>query len=154
MRFTNQFTSEDSTSPPCPLSASGEGVGGEVYKWRTSPQLWEKLKPLAREMRQTPTLEEDILWQKLHNRGLLGYKFRRQHAIDRFIVDFYCAEARPIVEVNGPVHQYTHEEDAIRQDYLESLGLRVLRFNSEEISDAIPDVLDRIAHAVSSPVTK
>lgn len=81
-------------------------------------------------MRQTPTLEEDMLWQKLRNRGLLGYKFRCQHAIDRFIVDFYCAEARLFAEVDGPVHQYTHEEDAI------------------------PDVLDRIAHAISSPVTK
>lgn len=62
--------------------------------WQSPPELWEKLKPLARQMRREPTPAEKLLWQKLRQKQLLGFKFRRQHAIDRFIVDFYCAKAR------------------------------------------------------------
>jgi very-short-patch-repair endonuclease len=82
-------------------------------------------------MRREPTPAEQKLWQKLRHKQLLGFKFRRQHVIDRFIVDFYCGEGRLVVEVDGGVHQYTEEEDAIRQEFLESLGLRVVRFRNE-----------------------
>jgi len=74
--------------------------------WRTSPALWAKLRPLAQQMRLEPTLAEQRMWQYLRKRQL-GVKFRRQHVIDRFIVDFYAREARLIIEVDGPIHQYT-----------------------------------------------
>ncbi|MEA3345370.1 MAG: type ISP restriction/modification enzyme [Chloroflexota bacterium] len=80
---------------------------------------------------------------------LLGFKFRRQHAIDRFIVDFYCSKAHLVVEVEGPIHQYTEEEDAIRQEFLESLGFRVLRFTNDEVNNALDSVTERIAAALS-----
>ncbi|MQY72086.1 MAG: DUF559 domain-containing protein, partial [Dehalococcoidia bacterium] len=89
---------------------SGRTRDGEVktdYGWYTSPCLWEKLKPLAREMRRAPTLAEEVLWQHLRNSQMGGFKFRRQHPIDRFIVDFYCFKIRLVIEVDGPVHQYT-----------------------------------------------
>jgi very-short-patch-repair endonuclease len=54
--------------------------------WKTRTELWEKLKPLAQQMRREPTAAENRLWQKLRNKQILGYKFRRQHAIDRFRV--------------------------------------------------------------------
>jgi hypothetical protein len=80
---------------------------GEVeVSWRTTPHLWEKLKPVARQMRQEPTQAEDLLWQSLRNHQLLGFKFRRQHSIERFIVDFYCAEAKLVIEIDGPIHDY------------------------------------------------
>ncbi len=120
------------------------GRGGEV-KWRTPPHLWEKLKPLAREMRHEPTPEEDLLWQRLRNRKILGLKFRRQHTIDRFILDFYCSEASLAIEVEGIIHQYTQEQDAIRKEYLESVGLRVLRFSNEEVKTNLDDVVEKIA---------
>jgi very-short-patch-repair endonuclease len=110
----------------------------------TSPELWIKLKPLAREMRHTPTPAEDQLWRRLRNRRMHGAKFRRQHAIDRFIVDFYCAEARLIVEVDGVIHDYTQEEDAIRQEFLESLGLKVVRFTNGEVLQMLNAVVERI----------
>ncbi len=75
-------------------------------------------------------------------------KFRRQHAIERFIVDFYCPEAGLIVEVDGPVHEYTAAEDAIRQEYLESLGLRVLRFDNDKVYSEIESVVEVIRAAV------
>ncbi len=100
---------------------------------KSPPPLWARLKPLARQMRRDPTPAEDALWECLRNRQIAGLKFRRQHSIDRFIADFYCADAHIIVEVDGPVHEYTPEEDAIRQEYLESLGFRVLRFTNDDV---------------------
>ncbi|MDY0020245.1 MAG: endonuclease domain-containing protein [Anaerolineae bacterium] len=95
--------------------------------------LWEKLKPLARQMCHEPTPAEEMLWQRLRNRGVANIKFRRQHVIERFIVDFYAAEAHLVVEIDGPIHEYTQEEDALRQEYLESLNLHVIRFTNEQV---------------------
>ena len=109
--------------------------------WQSPPELWEKLKPLARQMRREPTPAEELLWQKLRQKQLLGFKFRRQQAIDRFIVDFYCAEARLVVEVDGEIHDYTQQEDRIRQEFLQGLGMRVLRFRNEDVLLAVEGVL-------------
>jgi very-short-patch-repair endonuclease len=96
-------------------------------------------------MRHTPTEAEDKLWQHLRNRQLTGLKFRRQHSIERFIVDFYCAEAKLIIEIDGPVHEYSEEEDVIRQEFLESRGFRVLRFTNEHVFNSLDDVLKQVA---------
>lgn len=108
--------------------------------WRTTPEWWERLKPLARQNRYEPTSAESRLWQCLR-RNALDVHFRRQHAIERFIVDFYCASANLVVEVDGAIHEYTTEEDALRQEYLESLGLRVVRFTNQQIFDDLEQVL-------------
>jgi len=116
--------------------------------WRTPPHLWEKLKPLAQEMRRHPTPAEKMLWQHLRDKQLLGYKFRRQHTIGRFIVDFYCRDAGLVIEVDGPIHQYTAEEDAIRQEFLERQGLRVLRFTNDQVFTDLTSVLAAIGRAL------
>ncbi len=116
--------------------------------WHTPPHLWEKLKPVAREMRHSPTAAEKILWEHLRDRRLDGYKFRRQHAMERFVVDFYCSEANLVVEVDGTIHQYTAEEDAIRQEFLEAQGLQVMRFRNEEVLSDLRSVLDTIGTAL------
>lgn len=84
----------------------------------------------------------------MRNKQLLNLKFRRQHTIDRFIVDFICNQAQLIIEVDGEIHDYTQEEDAIRQDFLESQGLRVIRFCNEEVLGNIDGVLEEIARWV------
>lgn len=151
-------TSATGDTASTPLSIYGEGLGegidtpaGEGINMPrsnidtyTTRELWDKLKPLAREMRKEPTPAENALWQRLRGKQVLGYKFRRQHPIDRFIVDFYCTEARLVVEVDGPVHDYTQEEDAIRTEFIESLGLRVIRFNNDDVLQQIDTVLERI----------
>ncbi len=108
---------------------------------RPEPKLWKKLKPLARQMRRQQTKAEELLWGMLRKRRRLGYKFRRQYSIERFIVDFYCADARLVVEVDGEVHKYTEEHDAVRQEYLESLGLQVLRFTNDQVFDNLRGVV-------------
>lgn len=135
------------TNSSPPSSQAGRGLGGGVPAqfWQTPPQLWEKLKPLARQMRCEPTPAEKLLWERLRNKQLLGFKFRRQQTIDRFIVDFYCSEARLVVEVDGEIHDYTQAEDAIRQEFLQSLGLQVVRFRNEDVLERMEGVLEVIA---------
>ncbi|MBD2246477.1 endonuclease domain-containing protein [Nostoc sp. FACHB-888] len=132
------------SSPPSSLAGRGLGGGVPGYPWQTPYELWKKLKPLARQMRCEPTPTEKLLWQKLRDKQLLGFKFRRQQTIDRFIVDFYCNEARLVVEVDGEIHNYTQQEDAIRQEFLESLGLKVVRFRNEDILERMERVLQDI----------
>ena len=122
------------------------GVRGKADSggWRSDSELWGKLKPLARQMRKEPTASERVLWERLRNRRLGGFKFRRQHSVERFIVDFYCAEAGLVVEIDGPVHQYSEEEDRIRQSFIEGQGLRVVRFSDEEVMRNINSVLKRV----------
>ena len=119
------------------------------YEWQTAPELWHRLKPLARQMRNEPTGAEAKLWQSIRKCQIRGVQFRRQHAIERFIPDFCCLEIRLIIEVDGPIHQYTQAEDQIRQVYLESLGYEVLRFPNLEVFNNLRAVSDVIDEAVA-----
>ncbi|MBN1201710.1 MAG: endonuclease domain-containing protein [Anaerolineae bacterium] len=102
----------------------------------------------ARQMRRDPTPAERVLWLRLRNRQVAGAKFRRQQSIDRFVVDFYCAEARLVIEIDGPVHDSQTGQDAERQAILESLGLRVLRISNEAVCTSPDGVIAHIADAV------
>ena len=121
-----------------------------AYRWFTAPCLWEQFKPLARRKRREPVAAEKQLWRNLRGKRLGGFRFRRQHAIDRFIVDFYCAETRLVVEVDGPTHDGTIEADAQRQRVLEALGFRVLRFRNEEVFEELGMVLRKIAEVLKN----
>ena len=116
--------------------------------WRPAPELWKKLKPLARQMRKAPTGAEAILWQQLRKEQVRGVKFRRQYVIDRFITDFCSLDIHLIIELDGPIHQYTQEEDRIRQDFFESLDFEVVRFPNMEVFDNLRSVLDVIEEVV------
>ncbi|MBK9747007.1 MAG: endonuclease domain-containing protein [Chloroflexi bacterium] len=112
---------------------------------------WDKLKPLAREMRHVPTPAEEQLWQAIRNRRLNGAKFRRQHAIDAFIVDFVCIEHSLIIEVDGTIHEHADQQlyDADRQARLEGLGFRMLRFTNGDVVRSLPAVLEVIGEALN-----
>ncbi len=112
------------------------------------PHLWERLKPLARQMRREPTPAEAKLWGRLRRRQIGGVKFRRQVALGRFIVDFCSFEVRLVVEVDGPIHEYSGEQDALRQEFLEALGFRVLRFTNQAVLNELDAVVEQIAEAV------
>ena len=118
------------------------------YNWQTSPEFGQKLTLLARQMRKEPTGAEAKLWQHIRKEQIRGVRFRRQHAIERFIPDFCSLELSLIIEVDGPIHQYTQAEDQIRQAFLESLGYEVLRFSNLEVFNNIRAVLDVIDEAV------
>lgn len=100
----------------------------------------------ARGLRQEMTPAEKKLWECLRNRKFNGLKFRRQHPIDRYIVDFICMEKLLVVEVDGGIHQVTgqKEYDNERTRDLEGYGLKVIRFSNEEVMDNVFDVLKKI----------
>ncbi len=95
-------------------------------------------------MRKEPTAAEAKLWQRLRKEQIRNVKFRRQFAVDRFIADFCAPAIRLIIEVDGPIHQYSQEQDAIRQEFLESVGFTVIRFTNLEVLNNMVTVLDVI----------
>ncbi|MEM6645438.1 MAG: endonuclease domain-containing protein [Bacteroidota bacterium] len=103
-----------------------------------------------RGLRQNGTPAERRLWRALRNRQLRGFKFRRQVTLGAYVVDFYCAEARLAIELDGSVHDdpARRDYDAQRQANLESLSLRVLRFSNDAVREQLPVVLDAIAFAL------
>jgi very-short-patch-repair endonuclease len=100
-------------------------------------------------MRKSPTPEENLMWEHLRNRRLGGYKFRRQHPIDRFIVDFYCVEAGLAIEIDGDVHRYRPVEDAARQEFLEARQIEFLRFSNALVNTDLEAVLAQISTTLS-----
>ena len=106
----------------------------------------------ARELRKEMTPEEKMLWRHLRGNWLQGLHFRRQQAIDGFIVDFYCHAAGLVVEVDGPIHEAQADYDAERDRVLSERGLRMLRLKNEEVSGNISAVLNRIAAACSERI--
>ena len=114
------------------------------HRGDSPPDWWEILKPLARQNRHEPTLAENKLWQKIRGRQVKGVKFRRQHGIERFIVDFCSLEAKLVIEVDGATHEFTVEEDAIRQAFIESMGFRVVRFSNQDVIENLEGVVETI----------
>lgn len=104
---------------------------------------------LAREFRRKPTPAEDKLWEALRGRRLAGLKFRRQHPFDRYVLDAFCVEHQLEVEVDGGIHrdQVQAEHDASRTEFLETHGVRVLRFTNEQVENDLPQVLREIVQA-------
>ena len=83
------------------------------------------------------------MWSRLRGKQL-GYKFRRQHVINNFIVDFYCLEKGLVVEVDGGIHKAQKERDLEREHILRSLGCKIVRFTNDEILQNIDVVLNFI----------
>ncbi len=100
---------------------------------------------LRRELRHPQTPAEQKLWSCLRNRQLNGLKFPRQHPIERFIIDFYCDEAKLCIEVDGASHAEQIEYDQARTAYLNELGHTVIRFTNCEVFNQCEAVLHNIA---------
>ena len=117
-------------------------------RWR-APQTVQRR---ARQLRRDMTPAEQRLWRHLRDGHLAGHHFRRQHAVDRFIVDFFCA-AKLVIEIDGDTHWDQIEYDAERTRWLnERKGYRVLRFTNLDVHDNIGAVVERIAAALKEPV--
>ncbi len=102
------------------------------------------LKQKARELRNNSTKTEILLWQQLKGKQMRGYDFHRQKPLDEYIVDFFCNELMLAIEIDGESH-FGHEEyDKIRQERLESLGVKFLRFEDEFVYYNLEQVLKTI----------
>ena len=104
------------------------------------------LKPYRQKLRNNATSAEAFLWKHLQRSQLEGRKFRRQHSIHNYIVDFYCPSEGLIVELDGQVHMNptAEEYDRQRDAVLESLGFIIIRFENKMIFDFLPSVLKDI----------
>ncbi len=140
---------------PLPL---GEGRGEGDLEERRVVTVYRRRKILdnCRAMRTDPTNAEDKLWRRLRNRQLAGAKFRRQHPVGQYIVDFYCHEANLAIELDGSGH-----EDADQADYdrnrsaeLESAGITVIRFWNYEVWDDLEGVLTTIRGALTPALSQ
>jgi very-short-patch-repair endonuclease len=98
----------------------------------------------AKQLRQPLTPTEKKLWQVLRGGKLADLKFRRQHPVGNFILDFYCPAYKLVVEVDGSLHQNQADYDAARTNQLESHGCTVLRFQNEEVTHQLEKVLEQI----------
>ena len=108
-----------------------------------------KLYQFGRELRQESTEAEKLLWAELRSRKLNGLKFRRQHPLDKFIVDFYCNERKLVIELDGSVHdkKINKEYDDARTAMLAGLNIIVLRFKNEDVTNNLKEVIRKISDA-------
>lgn len=105
----------------------------------------QEIEQAARHLRQNLTPAEAQLWNALRRRQLAGLKFRCQHPVGRFIVDFYSPACKLVIEVDGDIHTKQKAYDEARTEQLQSFGYQVLRFTNEEV---LSDLLTVLAHIV------
>ena len=111
---------------------------------------WGSLRERARELRGNPTEAKKVIWRHLRNKQLGGYRFRRQHPLGRFIVDFFCFEKNLVIELDGGHHSEQTGNDEIRTSWLEASGYRVLRFWNNQIMDETDAVLEVILNELEA----
>ncbi|HNX79223.1 MAG TPA: isoleucine--tRNA ligase, partial [Prolixibacteraceae bacterium] len=137
--------------PPTP--SSGGGVVKEGVWKLADPMNYGLLKEKVKELKKFSTEAEALLWTALRGKRLDGFKFRRQHIIDRFIVDFSCLAKQIIIEADGPIHDLPENKiaDEERTQILNGLGFKILRFSNNEVLGNLEGVLSKILHELNKP---
>ena len=135
-------------------NSPSENRVNRVFRSEVKPWL-EKLKTYSKENRKNQTHSETIIWEELRN-NKLGVKFRRQHAIEEYIVDFVCISLNLVIEIDGEIHNSEeHKEfDKIREEYLSYEGFKVIRFTNSEIKDNLQGVLNSIKEEIKAKKQK
>jgi very-short-patch-repair endonuclease len=124
-------------NPLSPFGGRGIRVRGDIRMTRRTVRR-------ARRLRRNQTPGEIEMWRILRNRQFSGAKFRRQHPIGPYIVDFFCAEHDLVIEVDGDSHAYKVKRDQDRSDWLSNQGYRIIRFTETEIQNQREDVLNEV----------
>ena len=132
-------------SPPFSRRGGTEGDGVVTLLLMTLNNR-PSLRPLRRQLRMTLTPAEARLWKHLQSRQLAGRKFRRQHSIGPYVLDFYCPREHLAVELDGAAHDHERavERDEARTRYLESHGIKVVRFENRDVMNNMEGVLQAI----------
>ncbi|MDD7887677.1 DUF559 domain-containing protein [Flavivirga sp. 57AJ16] len=135
-----------------PQSSQMEDTKSVFQKHKTDrPSTYKLLKELQAENKKQNTQAESVLWECLRNKKQ-NHKFRRQHIIDEFIVDFICLEKNLIIEIDGEYHNTIEQKEAnaLRTQILNEIGFKVIRFNNEQITSDIDNVLRHIMKCLKS----
>ena len=122
------------SAPPPPTPPTG-GTRGEYNMNQKRPKYHAPpvIRQRAKELRWKMTPAETALWERLKTKQLHGLKFRRQHPIHYFILDFYCHAHQLVVEVDGGIHQQQRDYDDARTQWLNQRGFQVIRFTNDEV---------------------
>lgn len=107
-------------------------------------------KKTRKYLRKNSTRAENILWQELRGKKLIDTKFKRQFAVDKYILDFYCPEIKLAIELDGEIHndRYVTANDKVRTTFLNSYGIKVIRFKNEEIFESVERVLEKLKEEI------
>lgn len=135
-----------------PHLASPKGRN-EAPNWQTArTSSYVLLRELKTKNKEQQTKAEEFLWKQLRGKNLEGYKFRRQHIIDEFIVDFVCLSKNLVIEIDGGYHNEPEvkQADEVRTEILNSLGFKVIRFTNEEVINDIENVLLTIKNELTA----
>jgi type I restriction enzyme R subunit len=101
-------------------------------------------RELCRELRRRNTPAEEFFWELVCDHRFDGLKFRRQHPIGQFVVDFYCSEHRVVIELDGPVHESQTDQDRARDDAIKRTNIRIIRIKNDEVLDDPVGVLNHL----------
>ncbi len=135
--------------PPFPSLRGDKGVFSDgVVKWYKLPYN-PNLKNKARELRKAGNLSEVLFWNQVKNRKFLGLDFDRQKIIGNYIVDFYCKDLGIIIEIDGITHDGKIEYDEQRDDYLKSLGLKVIHIPDLQVRNNLSGVMEFVKDEIS-----
>jgi very-short-patch-repair endonuclease len=125
---------------------------------RTTPDRIRHTTPsivqAAQSLRQNLTPAEKHLWNALKNKQLIGLRFRRQHPVGNFILDFYCPACKLAIEVDGNIHDFQQDYDAARSAEIERHGYVIIRFRNDEIVANLTQVLASIEAVARSRLAK
>ena len=116
------------------------------------PKYNPKLKLFARQLRNQSTFTEILLWRYLKGKQRMSYDFHRQKTIQEYILDFYCPKLKLAIEIDGESHTNKYLSDKQRQQYLETLGIKFIRFYDNQVEQHIDLVIDRIDNVISKQV--
>jgi adenine-specific DNA-methyltransferase len=126
-----------------------DAVSGRLMGTREERQLAVEA---ARGFRRAPTKSEAMLWQAVRNGRIACHRFRRQHQIGQYIVDFCCPAKRFVVEIDGPIHDQHTEEDRERQRAIEARGYRFLRVKASDVEHDLGPVIRQIERVIADDV--
>ena len=121
---------------------------------KTQIHTKKELQEYRRALRKNLTPAEAFLWNHIKSKKLDGKRFQRQHSIEYYIVDFYCASEKLVIELDGEVHNTPQAvlKDTIRTTRLNELGFTVIRFENKMVFDHLPSVLSEIkSHFTHTP---
>jgi very-short-patch-repair endonuclease len=105
-------------------------------------------RDFARQLRRDQTSYEEKVWELLRARRLFGLKFRRQHVIEGFVVDFYCSEHKLAIEIDGGIHNRRKEYDELRQREIEAKGNIIIRIKNEDLNNNCDMLIKKIKEAL------
>lgn len=124
-------------------------MGSFVAYTQVVPQVYTRKdsEPTRSTLRKRMTAPELVFWTAVRNRKLKDYKFRRQYSVGRYVIDFYCPSVRLGIEIDGESHFVDNQQqyDRVRQEYIDALGIKVLRYTNTEVMKNLNGVLEDVS---------